>query len=145
MLFRSHYQQWKFLNFGGNANDPLIAGDDISTTDDGIPNLLKYAFGLSAHAHAPAGLISFDSSGAFTFQRDPGADDVTLTVEVSPDLIQWQAGSQYGGPNGDVPATTWTNELSRQPDPATGFEKITVGINPPGLPAGFVRLRASQP
>ena len=139
------YQHWKLLNFGANANDPLVTGDAISASHDGIPNLIKYACGISPLIPSASLLQTLDASHAFSFQHDPAATDVTLTVEVSTELTDWKSGSQYSPSLGDIPTNAWTTQLSRQLDPFTGLEQITVQRTPPAPPSAFIRLRASQP
>jgi hypothetical protein len=141
------YQNWKNLNFGVQANNPLVAGDAASPAGDGVPNLLKYAAGLYPFARSTTAppMVSFNGGMLqFTFQRDPGATDATLTVDASSDLSQWFAGSQYGK-LGDIPTNATSTQISRVIDPATGLETITVRSNLTTPTAGFMRLRVSQP
>src|SRR3954470_13814849 len=52
------YSAWKARNFTKEEQaDPAISGElALSPAGDGIPNLLKYAFGLDAHQDGTFGL-----------------------------------------------------------------------------------------
>lgn len=144
------YQQWKLAVFGANANTAAIAGDLATPSADGIPNLLKYTFGLNPNAPSSSAAPQPGAiNGALTlsFFHDPSVSDATLQVEVSTDLVIWQQGSRYSTALGDVTANAWTAQLSRLLDVATGIETITVQslLLPANNPRSFIRVKATQP
>jgi hypothetical protein len=88
----SAFEIWQIANFGGNSNDPLVAGELADPDGDGLPNLLEYALGTKPMLPGPSG-ISQDmveyNGGLFlrlTIPRDPDASDVTITGETTSDL-----------------------------------------------------------
>ena len=144
------YQQWKLAVFGANANTAAIAGDLASPAADGIPNLLKYTFGLNPNvSSSPAAPQPGAINGALTlsFFHDPSVSDATLQVEVTTDLVIWHQGSRYSTTLGDIPANAWTAQLARVLDAATGIETITVQslLLPANNPRSFIRVKATQP
>ncbi len=143
-------EAWRYANFG-NTNSPAVSALSTDPDGDGIPNFLEYAFGLNPLVKSTAGLPKgalVNDSGAnylsLTFQRATNATDRTFTVQVSPDLSQWLAGSRYASTN-VVPATTNTTELSRMP--TNGVETIVVRDNVPlsAAPQRFMRVRVTGP
>jgi len=87
---------WRFVNFGVNANNPAIAGDNADPNGNGIANLLEYALSLDRNAAGGAGLPTVTRVGgelSLTFTRRINAPDVTLTAEWSDDLtpLSWSA------------------------------------------------------
>ena len=51
----SPLEAWRVANFG-NPSDPAVSGDGANPSGDGIPNILKYAFGLNPLAVSTNGL-----------------------------------------------------------------------------------------
>jgi hypothetical protein len=90
--------------------------------------------------------VATNGSGNFlalTFKRRLGVSNVTHTVQVSPDLINWTNGSIYSA-TGSVPDTALTTEISRN---GTTNETITIRGNSPisSAPQQFMRVRVSSP
>jgi alpha-glucosidase (family GH31 glycosyl hydrolase) len=142
---------WRQSWFGSLSSDPAISANPADPDHDNIPNLFEYAFGLNpltpgSNGVPTAGIVTDGGTNylAVTFQRATNATDVTCTVMVAPDLIQWQAGSSYSGSNA-VPVTPYTTQLSRFP--SNGLEIITVRDNIPirDAPQRFIRLRVTNP
>ena len=77
------------------------------------------------------------------FNRRPGVSNVTHTVQVSPDLINWTNGSLYSA-TGNVPNTALTTEISRS---GTNHETIVIRANSPIDSAAkqFMRVRVDSP
>ena len=77
------------------------------------------------------------------FKRNPAATNVTHTVEISTDLINWLAGSSYSAA-GDNPTTALTTEIART---GTTNEAIVVRDNQPitAAPQKFMRVKVSSP
>ena len=96
----------------GTSDDTTFSGTPTDDHDgDGLNALLEYAFGtsdsvVSPDAHPAVSLTpdGTNDSLSITFQRSIAADDVTIAVQVSPDLDTW---SELGTtlvsttPNGD--------------------------------------------
>ncbi len=86
------FASWQVLQFGSNANNPLIAGPNANPSKDGISNLLKYAFGLNPNSNSVVGLPQSGYGGGFltlTYTQVLAATDLVYTVEWSPDMNQW--------------------------------------------------------
>ncbi len=80
--------------------DPEVSGAAADPGGFGVPNLLRYVFGLDARSPDRSGL-PWEGIGRFniadetgdyltiTFQKRAGATDVTLFAEASADLVDW--------------------------------------------------------
>jgi hypothetical protein len=80
---------------------------------------------------------------AVGFNRRLAATNLTYTVEVSSNLINWLTGSTYA-PTGSTPNTQYTSEVSHS---GTNTQKIVVRDNQP-LATGtnrFMRVKVSAP
>jgi hypothetical protein len=95
---------WRLQEFGSDANNPAIAGDLAAPAQDGIPNLIKYALGaaplIPASAILPLPAVSLDPADGqphltLTATLNPAATDVTVSAEVSSDLLAWNSGPGY--------------------------------------------------
>ena len=85
--------QWRFEQFGANAND-ATAADEASWSGDGIANLLKFALNLDPKNGVSAGLPAGFEMGdylALRFSPNVNATDVSFIVEGSSDLLSWSA------------------------------------------------------
>jgi hypothetical protein len=86
-------EQWRQLNFGADAGNPLIAGDLIDFDLDGLCNLLEYALALDPKKAGASNIIGdLETIGSDTFlrltvPRNPSATDITLSIEVTGDLL----------------------------------------------------------
>ncbi|HUL51241.1 MAG TPA: hypothetical protein VLU94_01520, partial [Candidatus Nitrosotalea sp.] len=80
---------------------------------------------------------------SLTFIRRPANTNLTHTVEISGDLINWQAGSTYSA-SGSTPNTSLTTEVLHV---GTTNETITVRDNQPipAAPKKFMRLKVTSP
>jgi hypothetical protein len=86
---------WRFVIFGSNANDPAAA--DIADWDkDGITNLMEYALNLNPKAAdlngQPAPVVANDYL-TLSFTPNPAATDVIFVVEGSTALTSWNTSS----------------------------------------------------
>ncbi len=83
---------WQSLKFGPDAGNPAIAGPSAAPANDGICNLLKYAFNLEPWEPGQQGLpIMALGSGelSITFTRVIAATNLTYTPQWSSDLVDW--------------------------------------------------------
>jgi hypothetical protein len=144
---------WRFANFGANANNAAIAGDNANPAGDGIFNLTKYVLGLNPNSTAAGVGLSasiVQNAGqdylALTFTRDTSITDATCVVDQSNDLTQaWNAGSSYNAA-GSTPNTAFTIELSRVPAGVSRETIVVRNANPISSSSrSFLRLRATRP
>ncbi len=129
---------WRVSGFpDGNplATDSLIfTGDPNGDSDgDGVNDLVQHALGQGQ----PVVLSSVDLQGApflqFEFQRNIGADDVTVVPEVSTDLIDWEPMDISLQQTASILNGDGTESLTyRSSGSSDGFEKL------------FIRIRVSQ-
>ncbi len=90
----STFASWQVENFGSDSDDPLIAGPLADPSDDGVINLLKYAFGLDPNLASRDGLPQAGQDGddfTLTYTKNLDATDLTYEVEWSTDLIDWSS------------------------------------------------------
>jgi len=126
---------WLRGNFTtGELGNPLISGDAANPDGDGLPNLLEYATGYPPKT---ANLNPFSpavTNGFFqiTFPQSKAATDVGLTVEWSPDLMNWYSGTGY------VQQINVTDQVTNR--------VLTVQATSSAMTngAGFLRLRATR-
>ena len=128
------YAAWSALYFTPEQlEDEAISAPAADASGDGIANLIKYALGLDPTLASQSGLPVVGIDGdAFTieFQRLRNAADLTLSVEVSIDLITW---------------TTAATEVSST-DNGDGTEGVTFRSDFPisQEPRQYMRLRVEQ-
>ena len=141
---------WRYVNFGINATNAAIAGNEANPDGDRCPNLEEYAFNtdpLVANASPVVSAAIVETGGgqflAMAFPLVTAASDITCRVEASADLQTWLPGCTYSGTN-RVTATAHTTEFSRA---GAGLETLVVRDNVSILnaPQGFLRLRVTQP
>ncbi len=77
-------QLWRWQWFG-TADNAGVAADNFVVSSDGMPNLLKYAFGLNPFVPANDPVTADTTTGylRLTAPRNPGATDVTFIVETA--------------------------------------------------------------
>jgi hypothetical protein len=91
---------WRNTNFS-NPSNVGAGADGASPSGDHAPNLIKYALGLSPSvpitlAQLPTGSIQTNAGQGYltlTVNRSADPPDVSLSVQVSSDLINWESGS----------------------------------------------------
>jgi hypothetical protein len=111
IIIQLPYDTWRLTYFGTNANNPAIAGDSVSPANDGIANLLAYAY---AYNPTVVNTNPFTASLAgkqfqLHFPRNTSASDITFTVQASTNLIAWTSLMTYTATNGwvtNMPGTT---------------------------------------
>jgi len=92
--------QWRFVQFGPDANNPLIAGPDANPDFDGLSNLLEFAFGTSPLVGNASPIVSDtvtigpDKFLRLTVPKNPTATGVLYEVQANDDLalpLSWSA------------------------------------------------------
>lgn len=90
--------QWRTTYFNSTQlADPNVSGPTADPDADGLKNLLEYALGLTPgtadtlSTRVTHDLVNISGSNYLRLSiiRNPAATDITLTVEVSSDLITW--------------------------------------------------------
>jgi len=87
----SPLELWRQLHFGTQLESPPAANGD-SPAGDGVPNLLKYALRLDPFTTSANALPAPSVEGgllALTYSKAKAATDITVTAEVSGDLVNW--------------------------------------------------------
>jgi hypothetical protein len=83
---------WLRANFSAaQLADSSVSGDAADPAGDGLPNLLKYALGMSPQVAVANPVIPAVSNGLFTltYPQSASATDVSLGWMWSPDLKSW--------------------------------------------------------
>ncbi|HEY8932339.1 MAG TPA: GDSL-type esterase/lipase family protein [Rariglobus sp.] len=142
----SPLQTWRMTN-GLPSDGTGIGADDYDATGGGVPNLLRYAFGVGAYDNASASLPRLEMDGsrlALHFQRDPSHTDIAYIVEASPDLSDgsWTtvAVSLHGEAMLGLDDATFVSETD---DPVKNVV-VELPPPPPGTTRQFMRLRISH-
>lgn len=138
----SHFEAWQDrYGLTGDQRSELADPDS-----DGLPNLLEYAAGLSPLSpDSPSALqwLSFaDGRLSLMFRRDAYAVDLTLEVEASSDLQNWEVIARSIGAKPFQPVSPHAPQISGTS--ADGIGVTTVTDNVSGLPRRFMRLRAQK-
>lgn len=144
--------QWREANFGGNMATASIAGDNANPAGDGIPNLLKYAFGLDPTMSESSGLPVVTATSGYlqvSFNVLNADTDISYIVETSNDDFHWLEGTTYSA-SGNIVDNGDTIELSETPfslPPPGGFTALDSDIVPLGglVPARFIRVLITGP
>ncbi|MEY3896610.1 MAG: hypothetical protein RLZZ214_2130, partial [Verrucomicrobiota bacterium] len=90
-----HYAAWSLRQFSAaELASAVISGPAATPANDGVSNLLKYAFGLDAKVPASPGFLPWISpvagdSVVFIHEERAGASDISYQVEASTDLVTW--------------------------------------------------------
>lgn len=130
---------WQVQNFG--ENDPVAAAPLAAPFGDGVVNLLKHAWNVPANDrfNAPVGEW-VGGQLRLTYRRLKGHvhPRPTYRVEVSSDLVAWQANGDPGGP--------FTEEVSVTSLNAETERVVVRDLAPPGTASRrFIRLRVTHP
>ena len=122
-------QQWRLQYFGTTANSGAAADGAIAGSD-GIPNLLKYAWGLNPLVPANSPVLGDISTGflRLTSPKNPNATDIMFRVQVTGSLI---SGWTTNGTTIDQNTSTLFQAHDNTP----------VG----GATARYIRLQVSDP
>ncbi|MGA2052570.1 MAG: autotransporter-associated beta strand repeat-containing protein, partial [Opitutales bacterium] len=86
------FSQWTNATFPGQTN-PAVTGPTANPSGDGIPNLLKYFFGLdpAVNAGSPPVTSAPDNSGnlVLSFRLSKNLTGVIYQIQSSPDMMNW--------------------------------------------------------
>lgn len=89
----SGFNGWVSDNFSPEQQaDPNISGPNASPLEDNVPNLLKYALGLTPLERVSDQQLNSSRDGnelVFRFHLDPSLTDITYQVEASNNLTEW--------------------------------------------------------
>lgn len=107
------WTSWATANLG--STDP-----EADVNGNGLPDLIDYATGATSRPT----LTTTSTQAKLTFRRSLIADGVTIIVQVSDDLVNWDDGSTYSYGSG-TSSNAITEELSRTADGIDG-ETVTV-------------------
>jgi hypothetical protein len=141
---------WRAVHFGGNANNPLIAGPGADPDGDGAVNLLEYALGTDPNSPSAGWLPSTGLTNILgtnylllRFTRVTNNTDLTYTVLAGGSPTNYLTGSVYSATL-SIGTNAHTTQLSRTGAP---IETIIVRDNTPVGTATnrFMRLNISQP
>lgn len=124
------FLSWRVANFTSTQlADSTISGPDAVYAADGVPNLTKYALGLTPGQSAVGAQPTLSQSGGYwiyKYTRPASVTDVTYAIDLSTDLATWSETTQtLTGTTGGV--QTWQATY-----PASGTTRL------------FFRLRIQQ-
>lgn len=96
VLSPAAYNTWQLANFtDAEISNPAISGPSAIPARDGIPNLMKYALGLTAQTPTTTGINTLHSGGtlSLTYRRPSNRPDLVYSVEASasPASSPWTA------------------------------------------------------
>ncbi|TVP76768.1 MAG: hypothetical protein EA353_11590 [Puniceicoccaceae bacterium] len=94
LLANTPFDLWRAQNFEPAAlNDPTLSGPEAEALSDGMPNLLKYALGLTPFERVSSDQLDWgqteDNRLFIRFYRDPNKTDIIYLIESSLDLADW--------------------------------------------------------
>jgi hypothetical protein len=113
---------WKLAYYGADANNPAIAGDSADPQNDGIVNLLAYAYALNPLVGNTNPLTGRIAGNQFqlNFPRNLAASDITYNIQSSANLNLWSNLLIF------TAATGWVTNVAG----ATVSESATNGLPP---------------
>ena len=127
---------WRLANFtAAELADSSFSGDLADPDNDGLSNLMEYALGLPPKDPAPANRPYASVTGGYltlTYTRAKAATDISLVVEQSNNLVNWQSGPGY------------IQQVSSADEGP--IQRITVQLTIPiaGAPVSYLRLRVTR-
>ena len=87
---------WRFSHFtAAELGNPAVSGDLADGDGDGIVNLIEYALNLdpkTANVNALPTVVNAGGYPTLTYTAVTGAVDISYIVEISTDLVTWNAG-----------------------------------------------------
>ncbi|MCH8475450.1 MAG: MBG domain-containing protein [Opitutales bacterium] len=137
------FDQWIADHDGLNPGDPGT-GMTESFWEDGIPNLLRYALGMSLLEPTREGLPELDRVSdnlRLTFTRDTSANEVRFIVQASEDLASWTAIATLEPGSSSWSLTGGAQRSSQNHDDENRIiERIRDGADMTSDPRRFLRL-----
>jgi hypothetical protein len=139
---------WKLAYFGTDANNPAIAGDTADPQQDGVVNLLAYAYALNplvTNTNSFTGSLA-GNQFQLNFPRNLAASDITYNVQSSADLNLWSNLLTFTAASGWVTnaAGVTVSESTTNGLPPNQYVNVTAttSTNVTGNAAGqFLRLQ----
>jgi hypothetical protein len=125
---------WRQIHFGSSADSGQGADTNVITVD-GLPNLMKYAFGLDPNAEASAvdqPRVSGSMPFTISFRRARDAGDVTILVQGSDSVsgdwtnIWTSAANPFGGGTNEHETISVTDPVATDDVSVGRFLRIDV-------------------
>lgn len=123
--FPTSFSAWQFWAFPDSADraNPLIAGPSADPLNSGMPNLLRYAFGLTLTDSSTNQTLEFVSTvetPTLRFPFDSGRADIACLVEATSDLSDWSSATILFDSRTDFPPPAIDGRIEvTDPTPAT--------------------------
>ncbi len=132
----TNFQEWREEHFEGQLDNLEVSGPNANPVGDGVPNLLKYALGLSPWVPAASGdlpRIVPDGNNILIliYQERTDIEDIAYVPQVSEDLGggAWNEGAPH------------VVEIFRGPGDSANTQEVRVrGEVSQGAQRGFLRL-----
>jgi hypothetical protein len=121
---------WKLAHFGTNANNAAIAGDLADPDQDGLVNLLEYAFASDpnvASTNPFTGVLAGNQFQVY-FPRNTSASDITYVLRTSSTLTSWSDLMTFTAVTGwvtNLPGAT-VAESPTNGDPPDQYVNVTI-------------------
>lgn len=140
----SSLAQWKTAHFTtAQLADPAVSGTAATPQNDGVPNLLKYAFGIdpatamtaAARELLPQVAMRTENGTAYlslTYVLNNWVDGITCRLESSDDLQTWQTRTP------DILRYLASNQTD-------GYTMLEAEVRMDDTPRRFLRLNVSMP
>ena len=153
-ILEDPYDFWKFSYFGANDNNPAIAGNLADPAGDGIPNILKYAFGLDpnvADTNQPLTGAIVSNHFQLQFNRNTFATDLNYSAQAAATLTgTWSNLVSYSTGTGWVTNMPGATVIQSAPTGSPPSEPASVTVRDPvdttstGATNRFFRLNVQQ-
>jgi autotransporter-associated beta strand protein len=132
----ARYGEWMRRNYMSpeDQSNPLVSAPMANLQNDGVPNLLKYAFNIARDEPAAGRLPRFmldNGTPVYQFRFDPGKNDLVYLVEAASSLSGWTR-TLFDSRTDDPALWNWDGESLFLSDEGHG---------PASFPAQFYRLR----
>jgi hypothetical protein len=144
---------WRLAHFGANAGNPAIAGDNADPDNDGVPNLLEYAWATDPLVANPSAFGCARLGGnlfQLRFPRNTTASDIYLDVQTATNLNAWITLMTYSpGPGWQAFIGGWSvSESGAFGTPPDQFVNVSItslsNIAGGGVTNRFFRLRVRR-
>ncbi len=148
-IIKPAISSWKMYYFGANANDPAIAGNSADPENDGIVNLLAYAYAYNPLMVNTNPFMGYLAGQQFQlhFLRNTTAGDLTYIVQSSFDLYDWSNLLTFTAASGwitNVPGSG-VSESPTNGTPPNQYVNVTVTVstNTAATTNQFLRLEVN--